>query len=278
MSYALHDRVVLITGASSGIGRACAIEFHRAGARVAIAARSANKLDALAAELSRDRVLPVRMDVTLAEDRTEGLRLVRDRFGPVDVLVNNAGWASFSSVLNCPPEHVARMLALNFEAPLRLIQMVLPEMLFRRTGQIINVSSVVGSQPMPRMAVYCATKAAVTALTTALRMELRGTGVDALLVSPGSTDTAFFQSAGTVDVRAVRLAQVQSSAERVARAVVRSSRRRRREVTLTPTGRLITALRRASHRLADDLIYHFSKRAMPEAAMDSPPSAGERTT
>ncbi len=262
--YDLRGKIVFITGASRGIGRACAIEYHRAGARVVAAARSLDKLEKLALELGGDRILPLAMDVTDAARREAALRQARERFGPIDVLVNNAGWASFGSVLRMPDEHFERMLAVNFEGPVALIRAVLPDMLARGGGQIVNISSVVGAQPMPRMAVYSATKAAITALTTALRMELKQTGVDVLLIAPGSTNTGFFQAAAMTDTQVVRLAETQYSPERVARAVVRSCRRRRSTVTLSLEGKLITWIRRLCPSLADTIIYHVAKQSMPE--------------
>ncbi len=263
MSYQLKDRVVFITGASSGIGRACAVEYHKAGSRVVAAARSLNKLEALANELGGDRIVPIAMDVTDPVERQIALRIARERFGSIDVLVNNAGWASFTTVANMPEDHFERMLAVNLAGPVSLIQAVLPEMIQRGHGQIVNISSVVGYQPIPRMTVYSAAKAALTALSTGLRMELRGTGVDVLLVAPGSTDTGFFDAAAKVDAKAARLSRTQYSAERVARAVVRSSRLRRREVTLTVEGKLITLIRRVSRRAADGIMYRVAKSAMP---------------
>ena len=263
MRYSLKDRVVFITGASSGIGRACAVEYHRAGSLVVAAARSFDRLQSLAGELGKERILPVAMDVTVPAEREAALITARERFGRIDVLVNNAGWASFASVLRTPAEHIDRMLQLNCAAPIAMIQAVLPEMLERRSGQIVNISSVVGNQAIPRMAVYSATKAALTSLSTGLRMELRGTGVDVVLVAPGSTNTAFFDSAASVDVKAVRFAKAQYSPQRVARAVVAASRRRQREVTLTIEGKLISVIRRLSHRLADAIMYQVAKRSMP---------------
>lgn len=265
--YELRDRVVLITGASSGIGRACAVEFARRGAKVVLGARSGDKLRGVAEALGAERALAVVMDVTVEADRRRAVAAARERFGAVDVLVNNAGWASFASVEHQPFEHVEQMVRLNFLAPVAMIQAVLPEMLARGSGQIINISSVVGHQAIPRMTVYSATKSALNGLTTGLRMELRGSGVDVLLVAPGSTDTPFFTTAASVDVKAVRLGQAQYSPERVARAVARSSRWRRREVTLTPAGWLITVIRRMSHRVADALIFQTSKHAMPKVAL-----------
>lgn len=264
MSYDLEDRVVLVTGASSGIGWATAVEFHRAGAKVVLAARSKDKLQALVDELGADRALAIEADVTRDVDRERLLAKARDRFGRIDVLVNNAGWASFATVLKTPTEHMDRMVALNLLAPVALTQLALPEMLARRSGQIINISSVVGTQTIPRMSFYCATKAALNSWSSGLRMELRRTGVDVIVVAPGSTRTAFFDSAASVDVVATRLAATQYTPERVARAVVSSSRRRRRFVTLTAEGKTITVIRRFSHRLADAIMYRVAKSAMPE--------------
>ena len=204
MTYELKDRAVFITGASSGIGRECAIAYHRAGSRIVAAARSLDKLEALADELGGDRIVPVTMDVTDPVERQIALRTARERFGPIDVLVNNAGWASFTSVLRMPDEHFERMLAVNFTGPVALIRAVLPEMIERGSGQIVNISSVVGYQAIPRMTVYSATKAALSSLSTGLRMELEGTGVDVLLVAPGSTNTHFFEAAATVDAATSR--------------------------------------------------------------------------
>jgi len=277
MTYNLKNRVVFITGASGGIGRACAVEYHRAGARVAAVARSTDKLEALASSLGVKRVLPVTADVTDSGQRESALAVVRDRFGPIDVLVNNAGWASFTSVMRTPPDHLDRMLSLNLVSPITLIQAVLPEMLERGSGQIVNIASVVGFQAIPRMTVYSATKAALISLSTGLRMELRGSGVDVIMVAPGSTRTDFFDAAAKVDADATRFARSQYSADRVGRAVLRASRRRHGETLLTTEGKAIATIRRFSHRLADLTMYLVAKRSMP--TLDAfPGSTGRPTT
>lgn len=270
LRYELRDRVVFITGASGGIGRACAVEFARAGCRIVAAARSTAKLHSLADELGPARVLPVTLDVTDADARATAIAAARKRFGRIDVLINNAGWASFGTVARLPAEHLRRMLALNFEAPVALIQAVLPEMVARGEGQIINISSVVGAQAIPRMTVYSATKAALNSLSTGLRMELRGSGVDVIRISPSSTRTEFFNQAATVDAKATRIAEAQYPPERVARAVVAASRSRKRDVTLSVEGGLITAIRRMSTRMADAVIYRVAKGAMPMIDTEPP--------
>ncbi|MCC7291890.1 MAG: SDR family NAD(P)-dependent oxidoreductase [Phycisphaerales bacterium] len=263
MSYDLLDKVVFITGASSGIGAACAEAFATAGARVVAAARRIDLLNELARRLGDDRVMPVALDVTDAAQREAGVRAAEERFGPVDVLINNAGWASFGAVADMPLANVRAMLELNVLAPVALCKLVLPRMLERRGGQIINIASVVGYQPIPRMTAYSATKAFVLNFSAGLRMELHGAGVDVISVAPGSTRTPFFENAASVNVRAVRLARTQYSPQRVARAVVKASRRRRREVVLSAEGNTIALIRRASHRLADAIMVRFARFAMP---------------
>lgn len=260
--YNLRNRVVFITGASGGIGRACAVEYHKYGCRVVAAARTEGKLEQLADQLGRERLLPVRMDVTDPAARVAALEAARKRFGSIEILVNNAGWACFSSLLRLSDEHLNTMIETNLIAPVKLIQEVLPDMLARGQGQIVNISSVVGTQAIPRMGFYSATKSALNGLSTALRMELHGTGVDVIVVQPSSTKTEFFDSAVTVDVKAVRLAKTQYTAERVARAVVQSSRRRRQEITLSAEGKAITIIRRFSHRLADGIMRRVAQYSM----------------
>ena len=265
MSYDLNGKVVFITGASRGIGRACAVAYHRAGARVVVAARSRDRLEALRDELGGQRVLAVTMDATLQEDRCRALAQTERELGPIDVLVNNAGWACFASAQKTPPEHIERMIELNLVAPIRLTQAVLPQMISRGSGQIVNIASVVGLQPIPRMTVYSATKAALLSFSDGLRMELAGTGVNVIAIAPSSTRTDFFDQAATVDVRAVRLAKTQYSAERVARVVVRASRKRRRQVVLSLEGKAITTIRRIWPSLADAIMVRFARMTMPEA-------------
>ena len=184
MGYDLNDKTIFITGASSGIGRACALEYHAAGSRVVATARSTGKLEALARQLGRERLLPVTMDVTDPAQRDAALHRAREQFGQIDVLVNNAGWASFASVARLPLEHLDRMLALNFAAPVALIQAVLPEMRECGSGQIVNIASVVGYQVIPNMTVYSATKAACHQLGRIASLELAEFGIRVNMVAP----------------------------------------------------------------------------------------------
>lgn len=263
MRFDLKDNVVLITGASSGIGRACAEAFASVGARLALVARRAEPMHELARSLPGGRAIVVPADLTAPQQRADAVARVLDACGRIDVLLNNAGWAGFGDVVGLDDDHVRRMIELNVVAPVAMVRLVLPAMIARRSGQIINVASIVGYQPIPRMTVYSATKAFVLSFSAGLRMELAGTGVDVISVAPGSTRTPFFENAANTGVRAVRLASTQYTPQRVARAIVRASVHRRREVLLSASGRLIAAIRRCSHRAADAIMLRFARFAMP---------------
>lgn len=263
MAYDLKGRHVFITGASRGIGRACAEAFHAAGAKVTAAARSIDELSATADRLGRDRVLPVRLDVTDPASRQAAVAEAQAAFGPIDVLVNNAGWAAFGAVERVPPGSVERMVRLNVLAPMHLTAEVLPEMLARRAGQVIFISSVVGHQPIAGMSAYSATKAALLNFADGLRMEVARSGIDVITVSPSSTRTDFFTAAERTGIRAVRLERTQYTPERVARAVVRASRRRRQRVILSVEGNVICRIRRLSPWLADAIMERFARWSMP---------------
>lgn len=263
MRFELTDKVVLITGASSGIGRACAEAFASAGARLALVARRAEPMHDLARGLLPGRSIVVPADLTSPQHRADTVARVLDAFGRIDVLINNAGWAGFGNVIRLDDDHIRRMIELNVVAPVALTRLVLPDMIARGSGQIINIASIVGYQPIPRMTVYSATKAFVLSFSAGLRMELAGNGVDVISVAPGSTRTPFFENAANTGVRAVRLASTQYTPQRVARAVVRASVHRRREVLLSSSGRLIAAIRRCSHRAADAIMLRFARFAMP---------------
>ena len=187
----------LVTGASSGIGDRFARALAARGAHLVLAARSADRLDALAAELRAahpDRRVEVRaVDLSRSEAPGELAESLRDT--PVDLLVNNAGFGTHGPVAEEDPARVAQEIQLNCATAVALTTSLLPGMLARRRGGVLNVSSTSAFQPVPQMAVYAATKAFLLSFTEALWAETRGTGVDVLALCPGPTETAFFDVA-----------------------------------------------------------------------------------
>lgn len=188
----LMDKVILITGASQGIGLATAQELAAAGARVVIAARSADKLDAEVAKLREagHRASAVQLDVTSDSSVRSAVAQVLAEHGQIDVLVNNAGnGGALDFFLQDNTEHVRETFDTHMFGTERMTRAVLPSMLARGEGRIVNVVSTVAYVPMPGASAYCAAKAAVVAFTNALRGELAHTPIQLVLYSPPHTQT-----------------------------------------------------------------------------------------
>jgi short-subunit dehydrogenase len=189
----VDGRTVIVTGASSGIGRETAREFARRRAHVVLASRSRDKLEALAAELADlpGRRLVVPTDVT---DRLAVEALVRrtmEEFDGVDVLVNNAGVGLFAPIAGGSLDNMRHLFDVNFWGAIHCIQAAVPYMRRQGRGHIVNVSSVAGKVAVPYLGAYSATKFALTAVSGALRSELAGTGIHVSTVYPGLTHTSF---------------------------------------------------------------------------------------
>lgn len=190
----LTNRTVVVTGASEGIGRAAALELAGRGARVVAAARSSERLDELVAEAGGE-VVPVPVDLTTAEGR----RQLVDAAGEPDALVNVAGVARLGPVAELHDDDIRNIVTLNAVAVIELTRAVLPGMLARGSGHIVNVGSVLGYVAGPPLAVYSATKSAVQGFTDGLRREVLGRGIDVTLVTPGAVQgTAVLDRAGGV--------------------------------------------------------------------------------
>jgi short-subunit dehydrogenase len=198
---------VLITGASSGIGRALARLFARDGYALVLAARRAPALEELAGELEREHGARARIVPVDLADPAAPQRLYRDLQGAgvtVDVLVNNAGFGMQGAFAGLPVERQLQMIHLNVTALTALTRLLLPGMLDRGRGGVLNVGSTAGFQPGPFMAVYYATKAYVVSFSEALSEELSGSGLRISCLAPGPTDTAFAAEAGATEARLFR--------------------------------------------------------------------------
>jgi NADP-dependent 3-hydroxy acid dehydrogenase YdfG len=191
------DPVFLITGASSGIGAATARHAAQAGYRVVLAARSADKLQALAAELGGDdRAIAVQTDVTLWEDNTALVQAALDRFGRLDVVFANAGFGATRGFKKETPEHWRDMVLTNVYGCALTIRAAY-DALVAFQGHLLLTGSVAGRRALPG-SLYSATKWAVTAMGEAARQELNETGVRVTLIEPGAVDTPFFSSAPAI--------------------------------------------------------------------------------
>jgi len=226
----LKGAVVAVTGASSGIGEATALAFARRGSRLALGARRLDRLNAVA-QKCRERGSPDvstrRLDVGRRSDATGFITSALRDHEHIDILVNNAGLGWMGRLHEMPEEKVDELIATNLAGVIATTQAVLPSMLERRRGVIINVASVVGFRAAPYSAVYSATKYAVVGLSHALRGELSGSGVKVCVVYPASTGTEFFAATEAP-------MGPQYSAAWVARLIVRTARFPRRDAIVLP--------------------------------------------
>lgn len=216
----VRGRTALVTGASGGIGRATALELARLGAFVKLTGRAEAALREAARATGGTYLV-----ADLA--RPEEVDRLAAWAGDVDVLVNNAGVGWAGRFAEMPPERAEEVVAVNLLAPLRLTRALLPGMLARGRGHVVNVASIAGHVGPGEEAVYAATKAALIAFSESLRYELAGTGVGVSVVSPGVVRTAFFDREGSPYAR--RFPRMVGP-EVVARAVVRAVREERAEV------------------------------------------------
>ncbi|MDJ0864865.1 MAG: SDR family oxidoreductase [Myxococcota bacterium] len=176
------EQVVLITGCSSGIGHALAVEFARRGHRCFATARREEAVEAL----RKEGFEAVSLDVTDAGSIRDAVACVLERAGRIDVLVNNAGMSLFGPLAEIPLGDVRRMVDTNLLGPLAVVQAVFPTMAKQRSGRIVNVGSIVGVVPTPWVGAYAGAKAGLHVISEALRMEVSPWGIDVIVVQPGA--------------------------------------------------------------------------------------------
>ena len=250
-------KTVVITGASSGIGRASALEFARRKARVFLAARRADALASAAEECRHLGAEAVAVE-TDVRDATACRRLI-ETAGQVDVLVNNAGYAILDSIADANPDELHDMMDTNFFGAVYCTQAVLPQMLSRRSGTIVNVSSIVGLMGYPRMGGYGATKFALAGFSEALRDEVLARGVRVALVCPGTTETDFFVKAERGKLPGASRLLLAIPPERVARAIVASAGDGKYRRILPATALIFTRLKEVAPRFAHALSRQVSR-------------------
>lgn len=227
----LRDAVVVVTGASSGIGESAAVMFSRAGARTVLAARRFQRLEALAERIEAHggTALPVRCDVGRPEDLDELVSRVSEAFGRCDVLVNNAGIPGGGPFRRLPREQVERVVRVNLLGVVFGSEAFLPMMLAQGRGHIVNVASLAGRFATPGSSIYGATKHAVVAFSESLYYELKPFGILVTTVNPGFTRTEGFPQEDIPDPLVMRR-------EHVAGVIVDVVRRGRAPEVSVPRG------------------------------------------
>ena len=234
-----NEKVVLITGASEGIGASCAKLIGQRGARLSLTALPS---DDFKNEDSGSRILTPG-DITSAATRNKIVERTIDRFGRIDVLINNAGVGQYGYPTEVDTEISKRIFDVNVFSALALTQLVVPHMRARKAGTIVNIGSVGGKVSLPWAVMYCATKWALHCVDDSLHRELQGTGIRVMKVCPGIVDTKFRDHvlAGTAPGKVEDIRRIVSP-DQVATAVMKGVERRKRTVFVPKIGFLFTSL------------------------------------
>lgn len=192
----LTDLRALVTGASSGIGRALAIELGRSGVKVLLLARNGAKLieTAEAVRAAGGEAIHLAGDVTDPTVRQQALAMAREDFGGLDLLINNAGTSAYGRFVEVSPERLRKIMEVNLFAAAEFIREATPLLRASTQAAVVNVGSILGERGLPFCSEYCASKFALHGLSEAIRPELEKIGIDLLLVAPGSTATEFSEN------------------------------------------------------------------------------------
>jgi NADP-dependent 3-hydroxy acid dehydrogenase YdfG len=228
-----HKPVVIVTGASRGIGAAVAETLSGIGYRLALVARSVEPLDAMAARLPDSLAVPA--DVTNESDVARVVSYVLAKWGRIDVLINNAGSTIVRSVQHSTKADYDAMMNGNFLSAFLMTRAVLPAMTAQGRGHILNMASIAAKRTFPQWSLYCASKFAMIGFSQALAQEVRPLGIQVTDLYPGSVDTALWDALGMTAMREAML-QPADVADMVAYALRQSPRARIAEIVLEPSG------------------------------------------
>jgi len=258
----LQGSRVIITGASSGIGRELARALAHQGAALLLVARREERLRELAAELARTgaRIEILAGDVTDAQARQTIFERVQSSFGGLDLLVNNAGVGALGRFDEAKPDRLRQVMEVNCFALFEMTRTAIPLLAEGRNPLIVNISSILGHRGIPLMAEYSASKFAVQGFSESLRAELSTRNIDVLVVSPGTTETEFFdrqiESPGTAPWSGRKGVPANVVAERTVRAMEQG----RHEIVPSMDGKLLVWLNRLSPRLTDEIMRRMTPR------------------
>lgn len=274
LAYDFKDKVVLITGGSRGLGLVMAREFAQEGARLVICARDADELERARVDLeSRGaQVMTHKCDISNRSEVMELVASIHERFEGVDVLVNNAGVIQMGPIEVMTHEDFEKAMNVHFWGPLNVMMAVLPRMRAKRSGRIVNISSIGGKVSVPHLVPYCASKFALTGLSRGLRTELLKDGVAVTTVCPGLMRTGSPRNAGFKGKHREEYAWfsisdasplLSVSAERAAREILRACRNGRAELVISVPAKLAVLFDTLFPEMTSDLFGLANKLLLP---------------
>jgi len=255
----IAGRKVFITGASSGIGAETARQFAKRGAFVIASGRSTDKLEMLKEELGANCAI-YRLDVRDSDNVNETVDSIVRSHGGIDILVNNAGYGWFEYLESMSLESISDMMDTNYMGVVRCTKAVLPVMRRAGSGHIINVASIAGKIPTAKSAAYTASKHAVYGFSHALRLELKGSGIDVSVVNPGPVETQFFKIADPTGEYLNNVKSFTIKPEQVARVIVNLAEKPRMEADVPWYLGAGANMYRAFPRLLDRVLHALTNR------------------
>ena len=225
-----QNKTVVITGASSGIGEATAVEFSKKGANVALVSRNLDKLQKVENKLKEfeTKIIAIQCDISKKSDVQKMHNTVLEQFGGIDILVNNAGFAIYGTVNELSIEDIESQMATNYFGMIYCVKNFLPDMMKQNSGHIVNVASVAASFGLPGIASYCASKFAMLGFSEGLKHELKGTNIGITVVSPIMVRTNFFDHPSFENMP--QYSPTSLNPNTVAKAVLRASNSSRLEI------------------------------------------------
>jgi short-subunit dehydrogenase len=253
---------VVITGASSGIGEQSAEKFAQLHAIVILVSRNEEKLQQISSRLSKYQttILVYACDISKKDQVDKMAKFVIEKFGSVDVLVNNAGFGIYDTVEKIKVEEMESQMSTNFFGMMYCIKAFLPKMLEKRSGHIVNVASVAGSVGIPGMASYCASKFAMLGFSESLYHELKGTGVGITVVSPIMVRTNFFDHVSFGKMP--RYSSTSLDPKTVANAIIKASSSPRLEIVVPQFVRFVIWLKQTLPYIINPIIGGIFRRSL----------------
>lgn len=248
----LKGKIVFISGASSGIGALTAVRLSELGAIPVLTGRNIAKLKEIAAKIKGTCTI-YQMDVTNNEQVKQTVEAVINKYGKIDILLNNAGFGKFEYFIDEDVESFEEMMDTNYMGTVRCTKAVLPYMLKQGSGHIVNIASMAGKIGSAKSTGYTATKHAVLGFTNSLRMELRGQGIQVSAVNPGPIDTPFFSLADPSGSYVKNVSWFMMKPEYVVKSIIRVLERKMAEVDLPKTASIGIKLYQLFPRTADRL-------------------------
>ena len=256
-----NDKVIIITGASSGIGRACAMEFAQNGAKIVLAARRENELKKVEENIKKQggEAISVITDVKNIGDCKHLIDKTIEKYGKIDVLINNAGISMRAVFEDLDLSVIKELMDTNFYGAVYCTKFALPNLL-KQKGTVIGISSISGLTPLPGRTGYSASKHAMEGFLNTLRLENIKKGLNVLIVHPGFTSSNIRNMAldknGKPQKETPRNEEEMMSAEKVAQIIAKATYKRERDLILTQQGRLVVWLHKNFPGITDRIILH----------------------